>query len=110
MVAQRIKALRSELKISQEELASRIGISRSALSLYEIGRREPDFDIIQRLASLFGVSVDYLLGRTDLRKDLSDIEMHASRAPGIGEDLPEEGRKELLDYYQYLKQKYGKKK
>lgn len=62
MIGKRINELRKELELSQEELAKKIGVSRSALSLYEIDRREPDLETVKKIASLFGVTTDYLLG------------------------------------------------
>lgn len=51
--------------MTQEGLAAKLGISRSALSHYEKNRREPDYATLSMLADLFNVSTDYLLGRTD---------------------------------------------
>ena len=62
MIGGKIAELRKELELSQEEMAKKIGISRSALSLYEIDRREPDLETVKKIASLFGVTTDYLLG------------------------------------------------
>lgn len=58
-----IKALRKRKNLTQEELASRLGITRSALGNYETGIREPDFETAQMFADFFGVSMDALLGR-----------------------------------------------
>ena len=41
-----LKTLRTDKHLSQQELATRLGISKSAVSMYEQGRREPDFDIL----------------------------------------------------------------
>lgn len=62
MIGGKIAELRKELELSQKELAKKIGVSRSALSLYEIDRREPDLETVKKIASLFGVTTDYLLG------------------------------------------------
>ncbi len=67
----RIKELREEAKISQAELASMLGVTQQALSNYENGLREPDLDTINKIANYFGVSIDYLLCRTNVRN--SDI-------------------------------------
>lgn len=67
MLYERLVKLRKERKMTQEELANVLGISRSALSLYETNKRQPDFQTICRLADFFNVSVDYLLARTDDR-------------------------------------------
>ncbi|HEX7057746.1 MAG TPA: helix-turn-helix transcriptional regulator [Bacilli bacterium] len=61
----RIATLRDKNKWTQEELAKKLGISRAALSHYEKGRREPDFATLTKLADVFSVSVDFLIGRTN---------------------------------------------
>lgn len=67
MIGKRIAELRKEKGMTQEELAKALNITRSALSLYEIGKRDPDTDTIKKFAEFFGVSTDYLLGQTDVR-------------------------------------------
>ncbi|HYF90933.1 MAG TPA: helix-turn-helix transcriptional regulator [Symbiobacteriaceae bacterium] len=62
---QRLIDLRKDAGLSQYELARRLKIGRSALGNYEMGEREPDFDTTKKLATFFGVSVDFLLGRDD---------------------------------------------
>ena len=57
----RIAELRTELKLSQTELAKKIGVSQQTISKYEQGIREPDIATLIRLAKIFNVSVDYLL-------------------------------------------------
>jgi len=61
----RIAELREQRGLTQEELASSLGISRAALSHYEKNRREPDFETLSKMADLFQVSVDYMIGRTN---------------------------------------------
>ena len=61
-----LKTLRTDKHLSQRELATRLGISKSAVSMYEQGRREPDFDILNKIADIFQVDADYLLGRSSL--------------------------------------------
>ncbi|UHA71957.1 helix-turn-helix domain-containing protein [Paenibacillus sp. 481] len=61
----RIAELREYKGWTQEELASMVGITRAALSHYEKNRRKPDFETLTKLADLFGVSIDYLVGRTE---------------------------------------------
>ncbi|MCL4441152.1 MAG: helix-turn-helix domain-containing protein [Firmicutes bacterium] len=65
---ERIAHLREENGLTQEELSIKIGISRAALSHYEKNRRQPDYDTIRKLADFFGVSVDYVLGHTNIRE------------------------------------------
>lgn len=61
----RIANLREKYKLTQQQLADKIGITRASLSHYEKNRREPDYETLQKLADFFDVSTDYLLGRTD---------------------------------------------
>ena len=64
----RLVYLRKEvLNLNQEEFAKQIGYTRSAISAWEIGRNEPSNDDIIKLADFFGVSTDYLLGKSDIR-------------------------------------------
>ncbi|ANE46400.1 XRE family transcriptional regulator [Paenibacillus swuensis] len=59
-----IHNLRERRGLTQEELSNRLGISRAALSHYETNRREPDYETLTKIADLFDVSIDYLIGRT----------------------------------------------
>lgn len=63
----RIKQVRENKKMTQEELSVILGVSRSALGLWEQGRREPPQESLIKIANYFKVSVDYLLGRTDFK-------------------------------------------
>jgi transcriptional regulator with XRE-family HTH domain len=60
----RIAQLRDEKRLTQEELAQKIGINRAALSHYENNRREPDYETLQRISNFFHVTTDYLMGGT----------------------------------------------
>ena len=64
---QRLRELRKQRGLSMRELGRELGLSESAVSLYESGRRRPNHDLLCRLADYFGVSVDYLLCRTEER-------------------------------------------
>ena len=67
MKGNRIKLLREEKKIRQDELAKVLSISPSAVGMYERDEREPNDEITLKLAEYFGVSTDYLLGKSDIR-------------------------------------------
>lgn len=49
--------------MSQKELAEKVGISRSAIGMYETGEREPDFETLEAFADIFNVNMDTLLGK-----------------------------------------------
>ena len=71
----RIKALRKELKLTQEHVANKLNISIAALSRYETGSFEPkSLSLIVDLAMLYKVSTDYLLGKTDLKNPELDFD------------------------------------
>ncbi len=61
----RIKELRSKRKISQLKLALDLNMNQNSISRYETGEREADYKTLLKLADYFGVSLDYLFGRTD---------------------------------------------
>ena len=63
-VGDQIKALRIARNITQEEFASRINVAKSTVSSYENGSRLPSYDILIKIADLFHVTTDNLLGRS----------------------------------------------
>lgn len=63
----RLKQLREENNLTQLELAQKFNITSQTISQYERGIRTPDFNLLNSITDFFGVSVDYLLGRTDIR-------------------------------------------
>ncbi len=68
MVRNRVKELRKERKLRQEELAGRINISQQTVSRIENGDNALAADILMSLANYFGVSIDYILYRSDSRR------------------------------------------
>ncbi|AOY76783.1 helix-turn-helix domain-containing protein [Clostridium formicaceticum] len=62
-----LKELRAARGLTQDDLSSDLNINRATYAHYETGRRQPDTDTLQLLADYFNVSVDYLLGRSDIR-------------------------------------------
>ena len=73
----RLKQLRLDKQLRQEQVARLVGVSKGAISAYETDIRQPSYDVLIRLANLYRVSVDYLLGRTDDRTlDISGLTTH----------------------------------
>lgn len=64
-LGERLRKCRRARELTQAELGRLLGLSKQTVSGYEAGLRNPDPDTLQRLADIFGVSTDYLLGRTD---------------------------------------------
>lgn len=63
--SERLRTTREAKNLSQTALAERCGLQPSAISHFETGRRLPSFDNLKRLADALGVTIDYLLGRSD---------------------------------------------
>ena len=61
---ERIKYLREKNGFTQKDIATRLGVEPAAISKYELDMREPNIEAIKKLATIFNVSIDYLLGRT----------------------------------------------
>lgn len=67
MLGDKLKQLRHEKKMTQNELAKILGIPRGTYAHYELNKRTPDYELLIDTAQFFNVSTDYLLGRTDIR-------------------------------------------
>ena len=63
--SERIKELRHKNKLSQEALGKILGLRQDSISTYESGKNYPEVRNLLILADYFGVSLDYLMGRTD---------------------------------------------
>ena len=63
--SQIVKSLRLERGWSQQEVADRAGLNKMTISQYENGKRKPSFEVIEALAEIFHVDMNYLLGYTD---------------------------------------------
>lgn len=132
----RLKQLRNEKGLLQRELAEHLKLSRVAITQYENGNRVPDQEIINKIADYFGVSLDYLMGKTDIRnpyipdeyaqkhkvtkRDLTQYEDFIEQA-GIffmDDEVAEEDKEKLFRDISELfwkakemnKKKYGRKK
>lgn len=57
----KLKALRTGQKMTQQQLADRIGVAKSVVSYYESGDRAPSYEVLIKIASVFHTTTDYLL-------------------------------------------------
>jgi len=69
----RLRQLRLENDLLQKELGKKLGVSESAISAYEKGIREPKYSKLKEIASYFCVTIDYLIGASDIRNDSSQF-------------------------------------
>lgn len=73
-LANNIKKLRNKYGYSQPELAKRIGVTRSAISMYENGNREPNLETLEAMCDIFNVSMNYLTGISETTPVIPDID------------------------------------
>lgn len=76
----RIKLLREELNMTQQELADKLDGAKSTVAMYEKGDRKPSMEVLLKLSEIFDCSIDYILGKSDNRN--SDIPV--SKIPILG--------------------------
>ncbi|MDE7252588.1 MAG: helix-turn-helix domain-containing protein [Acetatifactor sp.] len=69
-----ISALRAERGIYQKELADYLKVSIGTISNYEQGIHNPDYETLCKLADFYGVSIDYLMGRTAIRTCIDELD------------------------------------
>ncbi|MCI9402534.1 MAG: helix-turn-helix transcriptional regulator [Oscillospiraceae bacterium] len=66
-LSERLKQLRDESHMKQEDIAKGMGIPLRTYCRYEYGEREPGVTALWRMADFYGVTTDYLIGRTDTK-------------------------------------------
>ena len=93
----KLKELRQQYGLTQNKLAEKLNISRSTIAMYETNASEPDFATIEKIAELFNVSIDYLLGRETLEQP----QKTGVKIPVLGTipaGIPIEAIQDILDY------------
>ena len=63
----RIKMLREEFNFTQQDLANKLECSKSVIGLYESETRKPSMEVLLKLSEIFDCSIDYILGKSDMR-------------------------------------------
>lgn len=109
----RLKKLRKASGMTQAELAEKIHISRSSISNYENGSREPNNETLRLLADIFDVLVDYLTGNSDIAKlpfekdEIEDFHSISKRVNKHGNTIDISGislekKLAIIDYCEYI--------
>lgn len=94
--SQKIKELREANKMTQQDLATKLATTATAVSYWESGRSLPNFNTLKKIASLFNVSLDYLLkNQVNEEKKENDLATRFEVLFRKSEKLPEE-KQELL--------------
>jgi len=65
-----LRELRESCGLSQQKLAVHLDLAQSQIQSYEKGAYEPDIGTLKRMADFFDVSVDYIIGRTDIKRKI----------------------------------------
>jgi transcriptional regulator with XRE-family HTH domain len=105
LLGERLKLLREEAGLTQQQLASMVNLSQQTIGHYEVNRSEPSIKTIELMARIFSTSTDYLLGLSDIKHpndtqnklDLSSL------------NLPKEAIKEIENFAEFMRQKYKDK-
>ncbi|OYD07898.1 helix-turn-helix domain-containing protein [Paludifilum halophilum] len=105
MIGKRIAQERKRKKLSMQEMADRLGIAKSTFAGYESDYRQPPLEIVKKLADIFEVSTDYLLGRIDNPEGYETIAAHRSDDPM--DDLPPEAQQDIENFKEFIRKKYG---
>lgn len=84
MFADKLKQLRKSHKINQVKLAEILGTSQATITFWETGKRVPDVEMLCKIADYFGVTTDYLLGRTPMT-----VEFVKGDLPPLTDDMYE---------------------
>ena len=107
----RLSALREQKGWSKTYVAKQIGLtSMQTYANYEYGRREPDFETTKKLANLFNVSTDYLLGRDTKEDALKTADKNGQLiAAHIDDGTTPEEMNDILTYIDFIKSKREKK-
>ena len=103
MIGERISELRKRKKMTQKQLAEYLSVSLNSVSLYERNLSTPDDETKIRLATLFDVSMDYLMGTSDRETPLD----HKEKSAFIYyKNLPVDAHLELESFVKYFREKY----
>ena len=104
MLAKRLEESRIDKKMTKKDVADALKIDQSTYGKYELGKREPDLVTVSKLAELFQVSADYLLGRTNIRTPIETIAAHHE-----GDEWTEEELEDIENFKDFVRMKRDKK-
>lgn len=106
--AEKLKALRSEKKVTQKQLAELLGVGRPTIAGYETKGKQPDFDKVIEIAEYFNVSIDYLIGTSPIRNPYNKNHTDPAQSHNYIDitGLPKEDIDKVKEYVDLLKHKY----
>lgn len=92
----RFKELRLNHKLTQDDLAKKLKISKSSISMYENGNREPDFETLELIADYFNVDMNFLLGKSNNTTRILNKQQYDLLS--MYDQLNDEGQEKVSDY------------
>ena len=106
-IGENIKAARINKGLTQQDLATALNTTKSAVSRYELGKREPRYKLLQEMAVILDVSCSELIGDADVELEMRKSELRAKISEALKEsasanDLLQNLEDELLGYYRRL--------
>lgn len=99
--ARRLKELRLSHKMTQQALAEKLGIAKSTVSMYENGKRQPDFETLEAIADLFNVSLGSLMEEKDSKPEPAAPTTLAAHFEG--QEFTQEEIEEIKRYADYIR-------
>ena len=116
-----LKYLRVRDNLSQAELADKLGVAKSTIRMYEVGKREPDFETLEAIADFFNVDMNFLLGKDGsendhyyLNDETREIAQEVFENPDmrtlfkVARDIPPERLKAHIEFMKSLKEQENK--
>ncbi|MBP2079630.1 helix-turn-helix domain-containing protein [Oceanobacillus polygoni] len=114
MLGDRLKKLRKQHNLSQEELSKKLDISRGTYAHYEINKRQPDYETLKKIANYFNVSLDFLITGNEFSNSPDEMwkEFLDPKTQIFFKDLqgaPEEKIEELIRFWEFIQERDKKK-
>lgn len=99
---ERLKQLRKKNNLNQTQVAQKIGVSQNAYSRYELGTSEPKYFILSQLSELYGVTIEYILGKEDNQPIEKGVKIPVIGTIPAG--IPIDAIEEILDFEEIPKE------
>lgn len=105
VIGKKLKQLRKQRGMTQEDVSERVDISRSTISNYEIGRRTPNLKDLSNLAAVFGVGLDYFgISPIDESFDLISRAREVFESPNVSRETKNRLYREMMKLYLELEE------
>lgn len=109
----RLKYLREEKNMLQEDLAKVLDVSQKTISNYETGERDMSTETLTKLSEYFNVSIDYLLGKSDIRNpqtSFNDDELHIALSQEDKGYISDDLKDKIREYAKFIIEQEKNKK